>query len=55
MAVLTYEAMKRRDASLAVLASAPTEMLKDLSRWPDVADLSKDSRFIDLLLARGVK
>ncbi|HEV2198257.1 MAG TPA: protein kinase [Bryobacteraceae bacterium] len=55
MAVLTYEAMGRRDASLAVLASAPTAMLQDLSRWPDVADLSKDSRFVNLLIARGVK
>jgi Flp pilus assembly protein TadD/TolB-like protein len=49
LAVFTYEALGMRDATLAVLATAPIEVIKDLSRWPDVADLHKDPRFLQLL------
>ena len=55
MAALTYEALGRRDATLGVLAASPSELLADLSRWPDVADLHKDSRFLDLLVSHGVR
>jgi serine/threonine protein kinase len=49
MAALTYEALNRREKTIAVLKGAPPGVLADLSRWPDVADLNKDSRFIQLL------
>jgi eukaryotic-like serine/threonine-protein kinase len=54
MAVLTYEALRRREDALAVLAASSSEMLADLNRWPDVADLRKDSRFQKLLTLHGI-
>jgi tetratricopeptide (TPR) repeat protein len=48
-AVLTYEALSQRDDTLRVLKSAPAGLLADLNRWPDLADLQRDSRFISLL------
>ncbi len=49
MAAETYEILHKRDEALAVLrASAPREMLEDIKRWPDMADLTSDSRFIEL-------
>ncbi len=55
MAALTDEALGRRNETLGVLAASPSELLSDLSRWPDVADLHKDSRFLDLLVSHGVR
>ncbi len=49
MAAITYEALGRRDDALSVLAASPAGVLADVSRWPDVADLRKDSRFLHLL------
>jgi Flp pilus assembly protein TadD len=49
MTVLTFEALGERDAALAKLRLAPVEMLGDLKRWPDMADLTADPRFIELL------
>ena len=48
MAALTYETLGRRDAALGVLGGASHELLADLRRWPDMADLSNDSRFVQL-------
>lgn len=48
-AALTYEALGKRDATLALLTSSSNELIADLSRWPEVEDLHKDSRFKDLL------
>ncbi|MBL8290686.1 MAG: tetratricopeptide repeat protein, partial [Bryobacterales bacterium] len=48
MAVATYEALGRRDDSLAVLRASPPGLLADISRFPDLADLSADSRFQQL-------
>jgi serine/threonine-protein kinase len=55
MAALTYEALGLRDLTLAVLNTAPTEMLADLNRLPDLADLQKDSRFLQLLASHLLK
>lgn len=55
MAVLTYETLSRREDTLAVLAASSNEMLADLNRWPDMADLRKDSRFQELLTSRGIE
>jgi len=55
MAVMTYEALGMRDEAIAILRTAPPEMLEDLKRWPDVADLTADSRFIELTAASAEK
>jgi len=54
-AILTYEVLRHRDSTLRVLDSAPATIIADLSRWPDVADLQKDSRFIALLESHHIK
>jgi Flp pilus assembly protein TadD len=54
-AVLTYEFLNRRDDALAILAAAPAGNLADVNRWPDLADLHTDPRFLDLLAARGIR
>jgi serine/threonine protein kinase/Flp pilus assembly protein TadD len=51
-AVVTYEALGRRDAALTVSRAAPADVLADLSRWPDLADLQKDPRFIQLVASQ---
>lgn len=48
MAVLTYEALGRREQSLSVLASAPSIIVR-LRRYPELAELRNDSRFLKLL------
>jgi eukaryotic-like serine/threonine-protein kinase len=55
MAVNTYEALDRRDDALSVLAASPAGVLSDVSRWPDLADLGKDSRFLKLLASHSKK
>jgi Flp pilus assembly protein TadD len=54
MAVLTYETLNRREDTLATLANSSNEMLADLNRWPDMADLRKDSRFQELLTSHQI-
>jgi len=55
MAVQTYEMLHTRAESLAILRSAPREMLEDLKRWPNMADLTADSRFIELTAVTTAK
>jgi eukaryotic-like serine/threonine-protein kinase len=55
MVVSTYEALGNRDATLAVLKDATQQMRADLSRWPDVANLNNDPRFLQLLASHQVK
>jgi tetratricopeptide (TPR) repeat protein len=52
MAALTYEALHHRDDTLRLLATVPTAVLRQLSRYPDMAELRQDGRFIDLLGSR---
>jgi tetratricopeptide (TPR) repeat protein len=54
-AVQTYEALDMRDDALAVLRTAPPEMLGDLNRWPDLADLTSDTRFREMTAANAEK
>jgi tetratricopeptide (TPR) repeat protein len=54
-AAVTYEALGRREDTLNVLKDSPHGVLADLSRWPDVADLRRDPRFIELLAKRQPK
>jgi serine/threonine protein kinase/Flp pilus assembly protein TadD len=54
-AAITYEALGQRENTLAVLNASPDGVLADLSRWPDVADLHKDPRFLQLLASHQLK
>ena len=55
MAVLTYEALDERPATLDALSSAPAQLLGDLSRWPDLEGLQSDKRFVELLVSKHVQ
>jgi superkiller protein 3 len=55
IAVLTYEALGRRQDTLAVLGASPKDVIADLSRWPEVDDLHRDPRFIQLLASHQIK
>jgi hypothetical protein len=55
MAVLTYEALGRREFSLSALSGASREFLADMNRWPDVSDLQRDPRFVQILISNGVQ
>jgi tetratricopeptide (TPR) repeat protein len=48
-AAISYEALGERDRALAVLESAPPDVLRELSRQPDLARLREDPRFVRLL------
>jgi serine/threonine protein kinase/tetratricopeptide (TPR) repeat protein len=52
-AVICYEVMGDRDRALGVLQSAPPEVLRELSRQPDLAGLRSDPRFMALVPASG--
>jgi tetratricopeptide (TPR) repeat protein/TolB-like protein len=54
-AALTYEALGKRDATLSLLTSASPELSADLNRWPDLAGLQSDPRFIQLLISNHVQ
>ncbi|MFN0103634.1 MAG: protein kinase domain-containing protein [Bryobacteraceae bacterium] len=49
MAVKTYEALELREETLRILSASPPEVLADMSRYPDLADLHRDSRFRTML------
>jgi len=53
MVVATYEVLNRRDLTLALLDSSPANMLPgllaELSRYPEMADLRKNSSFIQMM------
>ena len=55
MVVQTYEALGQRDHTLEVVRDAPATVLDRLSRLPDLADLSADSRFQRLLTSHNVR
>jgi len=44
-AVLTFEALGERDRALDIIASAPPQLIRELERHPDLADLCQDFRF----------
>jgi serine/threonine-protein kinase len=55
MAAATFEALGRRDDTLKLLSTFSRSELADVNRWPDMADLSHDSRFLKLLDLRQTK
>ena len=55
IAALTYEALGRRQDTLAVLDASPKDVIADLNRWPEVDDLHRDPRFIQLLASHQIK
>ncbi|MBV9771801.1 MAG: tetratricopeptide repeat protein [Bryobacterales bacterium] len=55
MAVDVYEALGRRDDTLAILRASPDAVLLDALRWPDLAELHRDSRFQELLASHQIK
>ncbi len=48
----TYEVLQERDRTLALLQNAPTYLLEELNRQPDVKGLRKDPRFLELLKSK---
>jgi len=52
LAAMTYEALGERDKTLAVLQTAPGFLLASLNREPDLEDLQKDPRFVELVTKR---
>jgi serine/threonine protein kinase/Flp pilus assembly protein TadD len=55
MAVEVYEALGKRENTLAVLRASPDTVLLGVVRWPDLAGLRDDSRFQQLLASRQIK
>jgi tetratricopeptide (TPR) repeat protein len=55
MAAATFEAMERREETLKVLSTFSNTELANVSRWPDLADLSRDPRFLQLLASSQTK
>ena len=48
-AAIGYEVLGQREKTLTVLSRAPSRLLEELSRQPDMKDLQQDRRFVDLL------
>lgn len=48
-AVLCFEAMRQRPRTLALLETAPPDLIRELSRQPDLYDLRQDARFQAML------
>jgi Flp pilus assembly protein TadD len=46
--VLTYETLRQRDRTLALLSGLKPGMIDSVARWPDLADLHQDPRFMEL-------
>lgn len=55
MAALTYEALGRRDDTLGLLARSPAAMVHQLNRYPEVAELRRDPRFLQVLASKHVQ
>lgn len=51
-AVMMFEMLGRRDRALTILETAPSDVLRELDRQPDMADFRLDPRFIQLKARR---
>jgi serine/threonine-protein kinase len=54
-AVLTYVALHELKEAVDTLSDAPDGVVADVSRWPDLAELHQDSRFVQLLASKNIK
>jgi serine/threonine protein kinase/tetratricopeptide (TPR) repeat protein len=54
MAAMTYEALGQREKTLRLLATSPS-VLPQLKRYPELADLRRDPRFLQLLSSNHVQ
>jgi hypothetical protein len=54
-AVLTYEALGRHDQTLALLSTSTGEEIADVSRWPDLSELHRNSGFLRLLASHPIR
>jgi tetratricopeptide (TPR) repeat protein len=54
-AVLTYDVLGNRDQILKVLQNAPSTVIGELSRQPDLAELHRDPRFMSLIPQSALK
>ena len=54
-AAQTYEALGKREFTLALLQDSPTSMFVLINRNPDLADLRADSRFRQLLVSHHIQ
>ena len=52
-AVICFEVMGNRERALSVLQSAPPDVLRELSRQPDLVPLRSDPRFVALVPKSG--
>ena len=52
LAVLTYEAVGRRDEAFRVLANSPSTVTR-LNRYPELADFRHDPRFIEIASSKN--
>jgi tetratricopeptide (TPR) repeat protein len=48
----TFDVVGKRDEALAVLRGSPAGLIADFGRWPEMAELCKDPRFVQLLASR---
>jgi tetratricopeptide (TPR) repeat protein len=55
MAVLTYEALGRREEALSLLKDASLAAIMDIGGSPDMAELRRDPRFLELVDERKLK
>jgi tetratricopeptide (TPR) repeat protein len=55
MVALTYEALGAHDRTLALIQDSPDWLLNSLNRFPDLADLQKDPRFMQLLASHKIQ
>jgi len=53
VAALTFEVLKQRSNTLKTLLNAPTDVLGELSRQPDLHELQQDPGFIELVSKRS--
>jgi tetratricopeptide (TPR) repeat protein len=51
----TYEALGERERTLALIQDSPDWLLSRLNRFPDLADLQKDSRFKGLIASHHIE
>jgi hypothetical protein len=55
MLVLTYDALADRERAIAFAQELPDDKLRQMNRFPDLADFCSSSRFEELMLSRHLQ